>query len=490
MSWLSLTSQRRVLRLCATVIAVLFVLFLLHVKFATRTPFQYSPLPASTPGPPRNDSDPEGLLPSAGQAPALPAEYSALADQPSYCADRFGITYLEKLRDSKTEYCTPESPSGLTCFHSQTASDYRIDTFCFGHGAVYDPAQQKYIMSCQLRGVDGEGAPPFGKFHNYWYGTGPGVVFQKAVSLQGTLDHTVPPVVSNHTILIQREGAWNVWHSLMEIFSMTMTIDVLRMTAGLSPHRPFFSTVDIANTQVVILDEIEDGPYFDLWKIFAQRPPLRVSDLPPTTEFENLIVPLAGGSNPLWQGDWEIHSCEDSALVRTFSRRVLSHFHVELRRPRQGPQIVLTFIDRRESRKLINQEEYFETVKAQFPHVTVQLIDFARIPFHEQLRIVQGSDILVGVHGAGLTHGIFLPSGSAMVEILPPGLNHKGFRNVASLLGHLYFSAHASKPAMSLTARDDWHADDVYLGRDKFMDIMNVAIKALYNRGERNYDVD
>jgi protein O-GlcNAc transferase len=161
---------------------------------------------------------------------------------------------------------------------------------------------------------------------------------------------------------------------------------------------------------------------------------------------------------------------------------------VELRRPRQGQQIVLTFIDRTGSRKLIDQEDYFKTVKEQFPHVTVQMIDFASIPFQEQLRIVQGSDILVGVHGAGLTHGIFLPSGSVMVEILPPGLNHKGFRNLASLLGHFYFSGHATKPAKTLK-RDDWHNSDVNLEHDKFMDLMNVAIKALYNRGERNYDV-
>lgn len=72
--------------------------------------------------------------------------------------------------------------------------------------------------------------------------------------------------------------------------------------------------------------------------------------------------------------------------------------------------------------------------------MNVQSIDFAAILYKDQLKIIQESDILAGVHGAGLTHGIFLPSGSAMVEILPPGLNHKGFRNVASLRGHDYFS--------------------------------------------------
>lgn len=187
MSWLSLSSQRRVVRLSATVIGVLFVLFLLHVTL-TRTQFQYSPLPSSAPGPGRNDSDTKGHLPNVEQASSLPADYLAVAEEPSFCADRFGVTYLEKLRDSRTEYCTPNSPSGLTCFHSQTASGSRIDTFCFGRGAVYDPAQRLFIMDCQLRDLDGENVPTFGKFSNYWYDTGPGIVFQKAVSLQGKLD--------------------------------------------------------------------------------------------------------------------------------------------------------------------------------------------------------------------------------------------------------------------------------------------------------------
>lgn len=103
----------------------------------------------------------------------------------------------------------------------------------------------------------------------------------------------------------------------------------------------------------------------------------------------------------------------------------------------------MTFIDRAGTRVLLNHQDYFEEIKSSFSHVTIQSVDFATT-FHEQLKIIRQTDILVGVHGAGLTHGIFLRPRSTMVEILPPDLNYKAFRNIASLLGHTYVRAHAS----------------------------------------------
>jgi capsular polysaccharide biosynthesis protein len=133
---------------------------------------------------------------------------------------------------------------------------------------------------------------------------------------------------------------------------------------------------------------------------------------------------------------------------------------------------------------------YFEELKATIPHVKVQIIDFAAISFKEQLQIIHETDVLVGVHGAGLTHGMFLREGSVMVEILPPDLTHKGFRNLAGVMGHTYLSTHATKPPETNSKDGNWHTEDVFLEKDRFIDLMEVAIKTLYNKGLRNYDVN
>jgi hypothetical protein len=470
--------QRRILRVSASVVVVIFfILFLLSSRHAPETGLQLSPTPVAT-----GDEDFQEVT------PGLPSEYTSTPKQAPFCADRFSTTYLESMRDLAAEYCAPQSPSGLTCFHSQVSGS-RIDSFCLARGASFNTSRQKFTLDCELQEPSVSDSPfripKYGHFENYWYNTGPGIIFDKMIDLEGSLD-TLTSAASNFTILVNREGATNPWHSLMEIFSMTMAMDVLRMSHKPSSSKPFFTTADIDNTQILVLDNSENGPFFDLWSLFAKKPVLRLKDfmLEPPVRLHNLIIPLAGGSNPLWQGDWETHSCDDAPLLRIFSNRVLGFYDLKSHAPR-GPDIVVTYINRTGTRKLINSEEYFQEVEATFPHVRYQSIDFATIPFQRQLEIIRGTDVLVGVHGAGLTHGIFLSRGSAMVEILPSGLNHKGFRNVASLLGHSYFSTHASH-----TKRHDWHDEDVFLEKDKLMDLMNVAIKAMYNKGERNYDVN
>jgi len=103
----------------------------------------------------------------------------------------------------------------------------------------------------------------------------------------------------------------------------------------------------------------------------------------------------------------------------------------------------------------------------------------------------------MGVHGAGFTHGMFLREGSVMVEILPEKLTYKAFKNLASLTGNIYISAYgvslftlgSEGGGNEDVEKRDWHSENVYIEKGRFMDVMKVAIKSLYNKGNRNYDV-
>ncbi|KAF9636101.1 hypothetical protein BFW01_g6996 [Lasiodiplodia theobromae] len=265
-------------------------------------------------------------------------------------------------------------------------------------------------------------------FPKYLYNTGPYHIWSDYFS-------TVPGLPSQpfcserqgtpkYTILVKRDGDGNMWHSLLEIFSLYLTLDTLRITPqDPSAHtpEPFLSAADMSSAQIVILDDYPDGPFFDLWKAIAPLPVVRLKDIPSygtaAACLDNVIIPLAGGSNPLWRGDWHTGSCTHSQLIDTFTRRHLANLRLH------------------------------------FPRVRVQAIDFAALPFAEQLRIIRTTDVLVGVHGAGLTHALFLPEGASVVEIQPRRLNYKGFRNLAKMRGHRYFSAHAA----ANDSAPDWH---------------------------------
>ncbi|EED14746.1 DUF563 domain protein [Talaromyces stipitatus ATCC 10500] len=407
--------------------------------------------------------------------------------------ERLGLAYLENLRKSRAQYCSPASPSQLMCFHSQTAPEGRIDSFCVGQNAVFNPSLRKFQLSCERidpRGVESnQSAPALDDFPMYWYHTGPRQVFNDFVDLDAQVEHNKE--IERITILVKREGAGNIWHSLMEIMSASMTLDVLQMTRSVGSLHPIISAEDSLKSQVVIVDSHTDGPYFDLWRILAKMPVVRLPDL--STDFNSslVVVPLPGGSNPIWQADWEPTLCQHSDLLQTFAWRVRQQLNIS--DPVKLPdQVVVTIIERQGTRKLIDQHARIEALKKQYQasEVLIQLIDFAVLPLQEQVQIIRGTDVLVGVHGAGLTHGLWLPQRSAMVEILPEGFQHKGFRNLAGALGHDYFSTHASTLQTSSRGANDnsWQVSDVALDEERWLQLMNVAIKSMYNKGRHNFD--
>jgi protein O-GlcNAc transferase len=445
---------------------------------------------------PWTDPGPDSSSPSSLE---LPGDYHHVEEQPPLCAQRLGLAYLEDLRHSRATYCSEQSKSQLTCFHSQTDKSGRIDSFCIGQGARLDEARTIFQTSCHLvepwRIETNESSLPLEKFPAYWYETGPRIIIDRFVNL--TVEDLELPSRNEpekFTILLKREGAGNPWHSLMEIMALGMTLDVLQFSPVSTRRkggRAFLIPDDAPNTQVVILDDEVDGPYFDLWRLFAKMPTVRLSELPAGADIGNIIIPLPGASNPVWQSDWEPNSCDHSELLQTFSRRVLSHFNISDFRKSSGNgeednKIIVTFIDRRGTRKLIDLDKHIAALNNRSAHAKIRLVDLAAMPFAEQIQTVRDTDVLAGVHGAGLTHGMWLKEHSVMVEILPEGFLHKGFRNLAGVMGHGYFSTHGIQPPEGAS---EWQTGDVALEEDRFSKLMDVAIKSIYNKGPYNFDV-
>jgi protein O-GlcNAc transferase len=445
-----------------------------------------------------DDGPPQEYLPlHTDSVLSLPPEYQQPPQEQPFCAERFGLPYLQNLASSAVSYCDTNSASSLTCFRTKIDSkNQRIDSFCIGGPATFD--SKNFGLDCSLRQWSTEeaaqGIPRLEQFPIYWYGTGPSAIFRDYIRMNAVKEsrRRASATPRNFSILIKREKSnYNVWHSLMEIFALYMTLDVLQLTPDPATKQPFFSTEDFANSQVVILDDLLDGPYFDLWTLFANQAPIRLQDVSDATRLnlENIIIPLPGAANPFWQGDWEPLPCDRSELLQTFARRVLDFYKIDDDLGPENRPLVLTFIDRTTKRRLIDQGLYIERLRARFPTVDIQVIDFAAMTFPEQLKIIRHTDILAGVHGAGLTHGMFLAPHSTIVEILPLGLKYKGFRNLANFLGHKYFSSHADEHHID-NAKGDWQSDDVFIEEDRFMELLAVAVKSMYNRGLRDEDVN
>lgn len=105
-------------------------------------------------------------------------------------------------------------------------------------------------------------------------------------------------------------------------------------------------------------------------------------------------------------------------------------------------------------RKIDNEAEIADHIASRFASVAViERVDFARISWHEQLEVDAKSDVLMGVHGAGLTQYVaaaglwcddprllFLPPHAAVVELFTPeGEGNHHYHNLANWANKLYF---------------------------------------------------
>ncbi|RYP09964.1 hypothetical protein DL764_000959 [Monosporascus ibericus] len=455
----------------------------------------------------------------------------------------------------------------------------KTDSFCFAQGAALNVEDGKFQLDCKLRQFskqeEEDGLLPFDRLPGYWYGTGPSNVFALAINVQKSKPHPAgggketeekqqeasesfqqetnstltPP---KKLLLLKREGETNPWHSLMEIFSTYMSFDILRMPgSSRGDNAPLFRDPgDSDDTQVVILDDRDDGPYFDLWTLFARRKPLRLGELlgDPSTGNNlrdvDLIIPLAGSSNPFWKDDEQVQQCNNAPMLNVFSRRVLDFYGIQDPPIRKNEKpIVVTFVNRRESRRLQNQRFLLGELQRRNSHITVQMVDFAAIPFSEQLRVARETDVLVGAHGAGLTQSLFMRRGAgALVEIQPERLDHNGFRNVAGMLSLGYYRVHArtippeewregeeeeegtqpkdkinlsrrtgntndrrasrqnkdykesskntAAAGSSIGKRDEWHWRDIDIEESRFFDVVEAAIRFMYAKGPWSYDLN
>jgi len=297
------------------------------------------------------------------------------------------------------------------------------------------------------------------------------------------------PKGKDFTLLFKRDGTSRLgshaWHGLMEIFSMYLTFDILR-----SNPNPMFKDADIENTQIVFLDDFPDGMFIDLWKLFAKKPIIHIDEFKKQVAngdqcLDNLIIPLPGASNPLWQGDWHPRVCHHSALLDTFVHRLLQHYKISPAYRAPDTPAVVTFIDRPTRRRLHDQDNLLEALRKKFPSVIIQAVNFREMELAERIKICTETDVLVGVHGSGLTLSVFQPKGSSVVEIQPKGFNHKGFRNLANLMRQRYFRAHAE-----LDEGSNWQkTEEVTMEEHRFTTLMEAAIQSVLHRGVLDSDV-
>ena len=101
---------------------------------------------------------------------------------------------------------------------------------------------------------------------------------------------------------------------------------------------------------------------------------------------------------------------------------------------------------------------------AYFTHLHLTFVDFARIHIQHQLTLVSTADLLIGVHGAALSHATFLPAKGALLELQPQAQNWRIFQHLQQW-SHRQGVEEGQGGREGKSVRDgegDWRLDDVH----------------------------
>jgi len=114
-------------------------------------------------------------------------------------------------------------------------------------------------------------------------------------------------------------------------------------------------------------------------------------------------------------------------------------------------------------RRIMNEDELVLAVRndpilKSKHNINIELIDFGTLGgIEEQIKkIYQDTDILIGAHGAGLTHSLWLPEEAAVIELFPSNFHSSFFRNMAKWRGLAYYAIQNDKPENVVDAQKLW----------------------------------
>lgn len=207
--------------------------------------------------------------------------------------------------------------------------------------------------------------------------------------------------------------------------------------------------------------------------------------------FKDLAIGIYGPAAPITLNSRDT-PCSKTALVRSYSDYVIRGLglHHETHYASNVPSrtVVITYMSRRMSkewperkycdskhsfflchlwdgfgprhlgRMISNDREVVQALKqleqypvsAEFKHVDriiVQDVDFNELAFEEQIRVDLRTDIMIGPHGAGLMHNIFMRDRAKLIELFVDGSSaNRHFHNLAHWYGRSYSGISASNP--------------------------------------------
>ncbi|XP_053987802.1 EGF domain-specific O-linked N-acetylglucosamine transferase isoform X2 [Hylaeus volcanicus] len=248
-----------------------------------------------------------------------------------------------------------------------------------------------------------------------------------------------PPIVNGDCDIviekptyIMKIDAINMYHHFCDFFNLYTSLHV-----NLS-HPAAFST----DNHIMIWESYSYRSAFqDTFEAFTRNPLWDLKTFRGETVcFKNLVFPLLPRMIfGLYYNTPLIYGCEKSGLFKAFGDHVLHRLSIPLHE-RKNQRIRVTLLSRdTQYRRILNEDELVKALKENTEYRVRKVVYNKKVPFKKQLEITRNSDIFIGIHGAGLSHLMFLPDWAAVFEIY--NCEDLGcYKDLARLRGVKYFT--------------------------------------------------
>ncbi len=218
--------------------------------------------------------------------------------------------------------------------------------------------------------------------------------------------------IQEFTIAIVRYEYANLYHTMTDFYNAFLVMEFFNKTQ--------------AETNILLIDGHPKGHLDDTWKTLFNST-RRIGDLPSRTRFADLAWGIVG-----YESAMNDHYMMQLPLLEEFRTFFLSTYALaSAARPLNCDSLSVLFIWRRDyiahprnptgaiQRKVQNEQQLVAKLRQKFTNYTIRGVQIDLFDMKQQLEFIINTDILIGMHGAGLTHSVFLPKHAGIIELIP-----------------------------------------------------------------------
>ncbi|KAH0795692.1 hypothetical protein GPJ56_000571 [Histomonas meleagridis] len=235
---------------------------------------------------------------------------------------------------------------------------------------------------------------------------------------------------------------------------------------------PVFQTIeriegDTTNRERnIFIKDIEPFVHKDFYKAISKYPIKNVLHDSDTRIFNRLIVGLEK-TEISTNGNSVQRMLGAQFKFRNSSQMELqSEVFKELQIPKHKLDVdnpLILIIERKtKSRKFVNVDAIEDYILSKCDFCSVKRIDFAKLKIKEQIEMAANASVVVGVHGSGLSHVIWMKRSTkdnptSLVELFPHGyVCRNWFETAANVAGVDYYKVFAKRNALPVNATEQY----------------------------------